>query len=170
MVSSRPGRLAGSPAGRIVQHLPGGLRGVVKPLAVLGGWGECRRIGHEPVETRQILEVTLRTPNVVTGRGQIGARAHTLGSDHIELEAVADEPVAVPVDVEVFGSELPTLGLQQRRQRACRTGRASSINDGICVGGGRTCRSAGLVVVQHDHERPDERPSTGPMIGDIGNR
>ncbi len=103
-------------------------------------------------------------------RGQIGTCAHALGSDHIGLEAVADELVAVPVDVEVFGIELPALGLQQRRHCACGTGRASGINDGICVGGGRTCRSAGLVFVQHDHERPDERPSTGPMIGDIGNR
>ena len=151
MVSSRPGRLAGSPVGRIVQHLPGGLRGVAQPLAILGGRGERRRIGHEPVETRQILEVTLRTPNMVASstrldhqrakqggkrkrsnaateahgdppcaikslagsrelrcaqrrdRGESGAPAHALGSDHVELETVPDELVAVPIDVDVGG-------------------------------------------------------------------
>jgi hypothetical protein len=53
---------------------------------------------------------------------------------------------------------------------ACRTGRASRIDDSVGVGGGRTCRRAGLVFVQHDHERADERPSVRTLIGNVEDR
>jgi hypothetical protein len=75
-------------------------------------------------------------------RGQVSASAHALGSDHVEVEPVPDELVPVPIDVDVAGVELPPLGLQQRRHGAGGIGRASSINDSTCVGGGRTCRSS----------------------------
>jgi hypothetical protein len=57
-------------------------------------------------------------------RGHIGAPAHALGSDHVELETVTDELVAMPIDVDVAGVELPALGLQQRRHSAGGTGRS----------------------------------------------
>jgi hypothetical protein len=67
VVSSRRAARGGSPLAGIVQHLPGGLR----CAAACDPWwsGERRRIGHESVETREVFEVTLWTPNTVAGRG-----------------------------------------------------------------------------------------------------
>jgi hypothetical protein len=87
-------------------------------------------------------------------RGQVGACAHAFGSDQIELEAVTDELVAMPIDIDVIGVELPALGLQQRRHSAGGTGRSPSINDSVRVGGGRTRRGAGLVFVSMTMSAP----------------
>jgi hypothetical protein len=60
----------GSPLAGIVQHLPGGLGCVAQPLAILDGRGPRRGIGDESVETREVFEVTLWSPNMVAGRGR----------------------------------------------------------------------------------------------------
>jgi hypothetical protein len=107
----------GSPLAGIVQHLPGGLRGVAQPLAILGGRGPRRGIGDESVEARQILEVTLGTPNVVAGRGTRldHQRAQQVGTRKRRDTAVEVDGDSLGAVQGLAGSR--ELGCAQRRDR-----------------------------------------------------
>jgi len=98
------GALAGRPVGGIVQHLPSGTGGVAQPLAVLVGRDQRRdsavELNGDPLGSVQCPS----DPHELwcaqrRHRGQIGAFAHALGSDHVELETIADELVAVTTGV-----------------------------------------------------------------------
>lgn len=81
-----------------------------------------RGVGDEAAQTREVFEVTLRTADVIASSR---ACTYALGSDHVDFETVTNDLVAVPIDVDMGGVELPPLGLQQRRHGAGGTGRAS---------------------------------------------
>lgn len=79
-------------------------------LRSLAGRGPRRGVGDEPVQARQILEVTLWTPNVVAGRGRcLDQRAQEIGTRKTQDTAL-----------EVDGDSLRAVqGLAGARELGC---------------------------------------------------